>query len=327
MWVTHLIAATSVRSHADVQGHISGHAPGDKHEHAQHLLTTATHHKQLSEEKDSVDETMLPTLPTGRPGSTATSFTTSPRSTRPGPTRLIDPQHNSLGNNTCDELIDPENNSVGNNKGAVMSRDAPVDMIQGGAGTSTNTNANEVIANRALEHLGKKKGEHKPGSTATQSIGDRLATIATTLRIQDATGTSHLQQLEIDPEAFGVAKSSRPHIKSLRLQRNRALHGAKHGGEPPPSSIASPISTTSNISGTTPVSALARTTATTSSVTTTTNIRPTTSETALARASAKTSSVTKESNIRESRQRAAAVSPYLGRRSRPTALTDVNGEL
>ena len=29
-----------------------------------------------------------------------------------------------------------------------------VDVIQGGAGTSTNMNANEVIANRALEHLG-----------------------------------------------------------------------------------------------------------------------------------------------------------------------------
>ena len=64
---------------------------------------------------------------------------------------------------------------------------------------------------------------------------DRLATIATTLRLQDATGTSHLQQLEMDPEAHGVAKSARPHIKSLRLQRNRALHGAKSGGEPPPS--------------------------------------------------------------------------------------------
>ena len=31
-----------------------------------------------------------------------------------------------------------------------------VDMIQGGAGTSTNMNANEVIANRALELLGKR---------------------------------------------------------------------------------------------------------------------------------------------------------------------------
>jgi aspartate ammonia-lyase len=36
-----------------------------------------------------------------------------------------------------------------------------VDVIQGGAGTSTNMNANEVIANRALEILGYGKGEYK----------------------------------------------------------------------------------------------------------------------------------------------------------------------
>jgi len=36
-----------------------------------------------------------------------------------------------------------------------------VDMIQGGAGTSTNMNANEVIANRALELLGHAKGEYQ----------------------------------------------------------------------------------------------------------------------------------------------------------------------
>jgi aspartate ammonia-lyase len=35
-----------------------------------------------------------------------------------------------------------------------------VDAIQGGAGTSTNMNANEVIANRALELMGKKPGEY-----------------------------------------------------------------------------------------------------------------------------------------------------------------------
>ena len=35
-----------------------------------------------------------------------------------------------------------------------------VDVIQGGAGTSTNMNANEVIANRALELLGHAKGEY-----------------------------------------------------------------------------------------------------------------------------------------------------------------------
>jgi aspartate ammonia-lyase len=36
-----------------------------------------------------------------------------------------------------------------------------VDMIQGGAGTSTNMNANEVIANRALEIMGRKKGDYE----------------------------------------------------------------------------------------------------------------------------------------------------------------------
>ena len=36
-----------------------------------------------------------------------------------------------------------------------------VDMMQGGAGTSTNMNANEVIANLALEYMGKEKGEYE----------------------------------------------------------------------------------------------------------------------------------------------------------------------
>jgi aspartate ammonia-lyase len=36
-----------------------------------------------------------------------------------------------------------------------------VDVIQGGAGTSTNMNANEVICNRALELLGRAKGEYR----------------------------------------------------------------------------------------------------------------------------------------------------------------------
>jgi aspartate ammonia-lyase len=36
-----------------------------------------------------------------------------------------------------------------------------VDMIQGGAGTSSNMNANEVMANRALEILGKQRGQYE----------------------------------------------------------------------------------------------------------------------------------------------------------------------
>jgi aspartate ammonia-lyase len=44
-----------------------------------------------------------------------------------------------------------------------------VDMLQGGAGTSTNMNANEVIANMALRHLGKR-----PGDYATVSPTDHV---------------------------------------------------------------------------------------------------------------------------------------------------------
>jgi aspartate ammonia-lyase len=36
-----------------------------------------------------------------------------------------------------------------------------LDVLQGGAGTSTNMNANEVIANRALELMGHRKGEYQ----------------------------------------------------------------------------------------------------------------------------------------------------------------------
>jgi aspartate ammonia-lyase len=47
-----------------------------------------------------------------------------------------------------------------------------VDVIQGGAGTSTNMNANEVIANLGLEYLGFKKGEYQylhPNNDVNQS--------------------------------------------------------------------------------------------------------------------------------------------------------------
>lgn len=45
-------------------------------------------------------------------------------------------------------------------KGSLLEQ-FPVDMVQGGAGTSVNMNANEVIANRALEILGHAKGEYQ----------------------------------------------------------------------------------------------------------------------------------------------------------------------
>ena len=49
----------------------------------------------------------------------------------------------------CDEIIEGQ-----------FHNDFIVDPIQGGAGTSLNMNANEVIANRAIEILGGKKGDY-----------------------------------------------------------------------------------------------------------------------------------------------------------------------
>ncbi|MBN8623438.1 MAG: aspartate ammonia-lyase [Flavobacteriales bacterium] len=51
---------------------------------------------------------------------------------------------------TCDELIAGKYHDQ-----------FPIDMIQGGAGTSVNMNANEVIANIVLEKLGKEKGDYQ----------------------------------------------------------------------------------------------------------------------------------------------------------------------
>ncbi len=51
---------------------------------------------------------------------------------------------------TCDELINGK-----------LHDQFPIDMIQGGAGTSVNMNANEVIANRVLEKMGKNRGDYQ----------------------------------------------------------------------------------------------------------------------------------------------------------------------
>lgn len=57
----------------------------------------------------------------------------------------------------------------------------PIDMIQGGAGTTTNMNANEVICNRALQIMGHKPGEFQylqPNDhvNASQSTNDAYPT-------------------------------------------------------------------------------------------------------------------------------------------------------
>ncbi|MBI4996305.1 MAG: aspartate ammonia-lyase [Rhodocyclales bacterium] len=68
-----------------------------------------------------------------------------------------------------------------------------VDVIQGGAGTSTNMNANEVIANRALELLGRQKGDydylhpinHVNMSQSTNDVYPTALRVATCLAIRN----------------------------------------------------------------------------------------------------------------------------------------------
>ena len=79
----------------------------------------------------------------------------------------------------CDEILDGR-----------MHNDFITDPIQGGAGTSLNMNANEVIANRAIEILGGKKGNYAivhPNNHVNfgQSTNDVIPTAGkmTTLRL------------------------------------------------------------------------------------------------------------------------------------------------
>ena len=77
----------------------------------------------------------------------------------------------------------------------------PVDMIQGGAGTSVNMNANEVIANRVLELLGRKKGEYQYCSpndhiNCSQSTNDAYpTTIKLAVIKMNESLVKHLSQL------------------------------------------------------------------------------------------------------------------------------------
>jgi len=51
--------------------------------------------------------------------------------------------------------------ACGEIRSGLLHEEFVVDVIQGGAGTSTNMNANEVVCNRALELLGRARGEYE----------------------------------------------------------------------------------------------------------------------------------------------------------------------
>ena len=99
-----------------------------------------------------------------------------------------------------------------------------VDVIQGGAGTSTNMNANEVIANRALELLGHPKGDYQylhPNEhvNMSQSTNDvyptalKVAAYAGIMRLVDAMAVLR-QAFEAKAEEFrDVLKMGRTQLQ------------------------------------------------------------------------------------------------------------------
>ena len=116
----------------------------------------------------------------------------------------------------CDEII------MGN-----YWKDFIVDPIQGGAGTSINMNANEVIANRAIELLGGKKGDYTyvhPNDHVNygQSTNDVIPTAGkmTTLRLLDRL---KLELLRLHTALCNKAKEFDHIIKMGRTQMQDAV--------------------------------------------------------------------------------------------------------
>jgi aspartate ammonia-lyase len=99
-----------------------------------------------------------------------------------------------------------------------------VDPIQGGAGTSINMNANEVIANRALEILGEPKGNYKvisPNShvNMAQSTNDafptgvHIAALDLGRRLVEELQRLHDAFAAKEKEFHGIIKMGRTHLQ------------------------------------------------------------------------------------------------------------------
>ena len=78
--------------------------------------------------------------------------------------KKLDPKRCSLIVGACDEIItamEGEDSELGNGQAEAMEH-FPIDIFQSGSGTSTNMNANEVIANLAARAAGRPIGRKDP---------------------------------------------------------------------------------------------------------------------------------------------------------------------
>jgi aspartate ammonia-lyase len=102
-----------------------------------------------------------------------------------------------------------------------------VDVIQGGAGTSTNMNANEVIANRALELMGKERGEYQfvhPNNQVnlSQSTNDVYPT-AVKIALHQAIEGLRAAMSELAAAFLHKGEEFAPHLKMGRTQLQDAV--------------------------------------------------------------------------------------------------------
>ncbi|HEX4681299.1 MAG TPA: lyase family protein, partial [Gemmatimonadaceae bacterium] len=102
-----------------------------------------------------------------------------------------------------------------------------VDMIQGGAGTSTNMNANEVIANRALELLGRERGDYAhvhPNNhvNLSQSTNDVYPT-AVKLALHHAIEGLRGEMSRLAAAFLGKGDEFAPYLKMGRTQLQDAV--------------------------------------------------------------------------------------------------------
>ncbi|MBN1922402.1 MAG: class II fumarate hydratase [Anaerolineae bacterium] len=101
----------------------------------------------------------------------------------------------------------------------------PVDIFQTGSGTSTNMNANEVIANRAIQLLGGRVGSKSPIhpndhvnlSQSSNDVMPTVAHVAVTLALRDslqpALGELHAALLEKALAFDSIVKTGRTHLQ------------------------------------------------------------------------------------------------------------------
>lgn len=111
------------------------------------------------------------------------------------------------------------------------------DFIQGGAGTSTNMNANEVIANVALEYLGRPKGDyavvnpndHVNFGQSTNDVYPTALHLSLILRLGDLVETLRRLQQSFFGQATSfdrVLKMGRTHLQdAVPMTLGQEFHG------------------------------------------------------------------------------------------------------